>query len=258
MAYALIAVGYSLVFGILRLINFSHGSIYAFSAHMALLFIGFQFGVIPAIAMSIVLTGLLGVIIDKAALAPLRKRNSIPMAALITTIGMSNIIQNLLMIFFNTERKPFPAFFDFGPIKLGGIQINSTQVVMCVVSLTLLIILTLIINKTKLGLSMRATEQNSKAASLMGINTNFIISFTFFNGRGLGGYRGRAYKRATIRLCTPEWALWSALRLSPRLYLAASECCMAPWLADWWSVCRRASPRPSSVPPTEIQLRSSY
>lgn len=182
MAYALIAVGYSLVFGILRLINFSHGSIYAFSAHIALLFIGMQFGVIPAILLSIVFTGFLGVLIDKTALEPLRKRNSIPMASLITTIGMSNVIQNLLMIFFNTERKPFPAFFDFGMIKINGVQINSTQIIMCVVSLILLVFLTLIINKTKLGLSMRATEQNAKAASLMGINTNFVISFTFFLG----------------------------------------------------------------------------
>lgn len=182
MAYALIAVGYSMVFGVLRLINFSHGAIYAFSAHIALLFISMQFGVIPAIAMSIILTGMLGILIDKTALEPLRKKNSIPIASLITTIGMSNIIQNLLMIFFNTERKPFPAFFDFGMVKLGSVQINSTQIVMCVVSLILLAILTLIINKTKLGLAMRATEQNSKAAKLMGIDVNFIISFTFFLG----------------------------------------------------------------------------
>jgi len=86
------------------------------------------------------------------------------------------------MIFFNTERKPFPAFFDFGMLKLGSVQINSTQIVMCLVSLILLVILTLIINKTKLGLAMRATEQNSKAANLMGINVNFVISFTFFLG----------------------------------------------------------------------------
>ena len=73
MAYALIAVGYSLVFGILRLVNFSHGSIYAFGAHAALLFVGFEFGVLPAILLSMVCTGLLGILIDKAALEPLRK-----------------------------------------------------------------------------------------------------------------------------------------------------------------------------------------
>jgi branched-chain amino acid transport system permease protein len=190
MAYSLIAVGYSMVFGILRLINFSHGAIYAFSAHIALLFISMKFGVLPAIILSILFTGMLGIIIDKTALEPLRKKNSIPIATLITTIGMSNIIQNLLMIFFNTERKPFPAFFDFGMVKLGGVQINSTQIVMCVVSLILLLILTLIINKTKLGLAMRATEQNSKAANLMGINVNFVISFTFFLGSASAAIAG--------------------------------------------------------------------
>ncbi|WP_312644619.1 branched-chain amino acid ABC transporter permease [Hydrogenoanaerobacterium sp.] len=182
MAYALIAVGYSLVFGILRLINFSHGSIYAFGAHMALLFVSMNFGIIPAIALSIVFTGALGVVIDKTALEPLRKKNSIPIASLITTIGVSNIIQNLLMIFFGSEKKAFPGFFDFGMVNVGSAQINSTQIVMCVVSLVLLVFLTVIINKTKIGLAMRATEQNAKAASLMGINVNFVISFTFFLG----------------------------------------------------------------------------
>lgn len=182
MAYALIAVGYSLVFGILRLVNFSHGSIYAFGAHMALLFVSMNFGIVPAIILSIVLTGILGVAIDKTALEPLRKKHSIPIASLITTIGVSNIIQNLLMIGFGSEKKSFPAFFDFGMINMGSAQINSTQVVMCAVSLVLLVFLTLIINRTKIGLAMRATEQNAKAASLMGINVNFVISFTFFLG----------------------------------------------------------------------------
>jgi branched-chain amino acid transport system permease protein len=180
MAYALIAVGYSLVFGILRLINFSHGAIYAFGAHAALLFVGFQFGVLPAIFLSMLVTGILGILIDKTALAPLRKKNSIPIAALITTIGISNIIQNLLMIWFGSQKKAFPALFDFGMIRIGGAQINSTQLMMCVVSLILLLVLTLVINKTKIGLSMRATEQNPKAAQLMGVNVNFVISFTFF------------------------------------------------------------------------------
>lgn len=180
MAYALIAVGYSLVFGILRLVNFSHGSIYAFGAHAALLFVGFEFGVLPAILLSMVCTGLLGILIDKAALEPLRKKNSVPIAALITTIGVSNIIQNLLMIWFGSEKKAFPAVFNLPMIEVGGFRIQSTQLMMCVVSLILLLVLTLVINKTKIGLAMRATEQNPKAAKLMGVNVNFVISFTFF------------------------------------------------------------------------------
>ena len=180
MAYALIAVGYSLVFGILRLVNISHGSVYAFGAHAALLFVGFQIGVLPAILLSMVFTGLLGILIDKAALEPLRKKNSVPIASLITTIGVSNIIQNLLMIWFGSEKKAFPSVFNLPMIEIGGFKIQSTQLMMCVVSLILLAVLTIVINKTKIGLAMRATEQNPRAANLMGVNVNFVISFTFF------------------------------------------------------------------------------
>jgi branched-chain amino acid transport system permease protein len=180
MAYALIAVGYSMVFGILRLVNFSHGSIYAFGAHAALLFVGFQFGLLPATLLSLLLTGILGVLIDKTALEPLRKKGSIPVASLITTIGISNIIQNLLTVYFGSERKSFPAVFDFGSFQIGSITVTSRQICMCLVSLALMIVLVLIVNKTKIGLAMRATEQNSKAASMMGVNVNFVISFTFF------------------------------------------------------------------------------
>ena len=88
MGYALIAVGYSLVFGILRLVNFSHGAIYAFGAEMAMVLIGLKFGVFPGILASMVLTGILGVTIDKVALEPLRKKKSMPIASLITTIGI--------------------------------------------------------------------------------------------------------------------------------------------------------------------------
>lgn len=182
MAYALIAVGYSLVFGILRLVNFSHGSVYAFGAHMALLFAGFQFGIFPAVLISIVLTGALGIVIDKTALEPLRKKNSAPIASLITTIGISNIILNLLIVFFGSQKRAFPALFDFGSIQVGGILIQWSQVCMCLTSLALMGALLFLIHKTKVGLAMRACQQNTKAANLMGVNVNFIISFTFFLG----------------------------------------------------------------------------
>lgn len=180
MGYALIAVGYSLVFGILRLVNFSHGAIYAFGAEMAMVFIGFRFGILPGIIASMIVTGILGVLIDKAALEPLRKKKSQPIAALITTIGISNIITNLLIVFLGSEKRNFPVLFDFGSVRIGSISISSTQIMMCVVSLALMLILVYIVFKTKIGLAMRASEQNAKAANLMGINVNFVISFTFF------------------------------------------------------------------------------
>ncbi len=182
MVYALVAVGYSLVFGILRLINFSHGSVYAFGAHMAFFFIGSNFGVVPGVIFSIICTGFLGVLIDKTALAPLRKKKAIPIASLITTIGISYIIQNMLMIIFGSEKKAFAPLIPEQMVAMSDIKIHSSQIFIFCVSMVLLIGLTLLINKTKIGLSMRAVEQNSKAAMLMGINVNFVITFTFFLG----------------------------------------------------------------------------
>ncbi|MDR3334607.1 MAG: branched-chain amino acid ABC transporter permease [Treponema sp.] len=182
LVYALVAVGYSLVFGILRLINFSHGAVYAFGAHIAFFFVGLHFGPIPAIIAAVVITGILGVLIDKVALAPLRKKKSVSIAALVTTLGISNIIQNMLVVIFGSQRKPFPDFFNLGTLTIGGIQMNSRQFVMFGVSLVLLLFLLLIVHKTKIGLAMRATSQNTRAAALMGINVNSIITLTFLMG----------------------------------------------------------------------------
>lgn len=180
MGYALIAVGYSLIFGILRLVNFSHGAVYAFGAEIAMMFIGLKFGVFPGVIVAMVLTGLLGICIDKVALEPLRKKKSKPIASLITTIGISNIITNLLIVFLGSEKRNFPSIFTEGNVKIVNTVLTYTQIMMCMVSLVLMLILMFIVYKTKLGLAMRATEQNSKAAMMMGININFVISFTFF------------------------------------------------------------------------------
>jgi len=184
MAYALIAVGYSMVFGVLRLINFSHGTIYAFGAYMVYFFVSLKFGLFPAILLSIISSGLLALLIDKVALEPLRKKESIPIATLITTVGVSFIIQNFLSIeyIFTSEKKGFPSLNLFGSIIIGNITIQSSQIIMFFVAIVLLAILTFLVNKTKLGLAMRATEQNIKAAKLMGIDVNSVISFTFFIG----------------------------------------------------------------------------
>ena len=202
MIYALIAVGYSMVFGILRLINFSHGSVYAFAAVMIIVLMGAGWGIWTALLVSILLTGVLAMMIDKITLEPLRKKKSEPIAALITTIGVSYIIQNILIYFVGSERQAFPPFYkmDF-ELTLGTLRITSNQIVVTAVSCFLLIALTLIVRKTKIGLAMRAVEQNSRAAHLMGINVNSTIAFTFFlggisaavAGALIGGYYQLAY-----------------------------------------------------------------
>ena len=192
MAYALIAVGYSMVFGVLRLINFSHGSVYAFGAYMVYLFVSIKVGLFPSILIAIALSGLMALTIDKVALEPLRKKKSIPIATLITTIGMSFIIQNVLSIdyIFGSEKHGFPSLNLFDPLKIGNITIQSSQIIMLVVAVILLVILTFIVQKTKIGLAMRAVEQNTKAANLMGVNVNFVISFTFFIGGACAAIAG--------------------------------------------------------------------
>lgn len=185
MAYALIAVGYSMVFGVLRLINFSHSAVYAFGAYMVYFFYtNLGIALFPAILLAVLASGILALIIDKTALEPLRKKKSEPIATLITTIGVSFIIQNVLSIqyIFGSEKRQFPSLNLFPSIVIGNITIQSSQIIMLVVAIVLLAVLTLLVQKTKIGLAMRATEQNTKAASLMGINTNFIISLTFFIG----------------------------------------------------------------------------
>lgn len=202
MVYALIAVGYSMVFGILRLVNFSHGSVYAFGAFMAWMAISmFHWNVWIALIFSIIITGLLAVGIDKISLAPLRKKGSSGISSLITTVGMSFIIQNMLMIIYGSERQSFPAILDFGRINIGSLSISSQQIAITLVSLILLLGLTLIIKKTNIGLAMRSVEQNSKAAALNGVNVNGVIAFTFFIGGAsaaiagtlIGGYYQLVY-----------------------------------------------------------------
>lgn len=181
--YALIAVGYSLVFGVLRLVNFAHGATYAFGAHIAMVVaVSAKCGVIWGFVASVIVTGLMTVFMDRVALRPLRVKKSKGISALITTIGCSYIIQNTLMIVFGSRSKWFPKIFDYGNFKVGDILVRSTQLGIIVVSVVLLLILTYIVHKTKIGLAMRAVQQNPKAASLMGIDVNKVVSFTFFLG----------------------------------------------------------------------------
>lgn len=123
--YALIAIGYSLVFGILRMINMAHGAVYAFGAHMILMFVTWNLGAIPAVILSIILTGGLLVAYDRSILAILRKKKAPGIAALITTIGFSHILTNGLQIAFGTEIKSFPALLGNKMIQI-EIRTSST------------------------------------------------------------------------------------------------------------------------------------
>lgn len=130
MVYALIAVGYSLVFGILRLLNMAHGAIYMFGAHMALFAVAMNWGLPAAMIFAIITTGILEMLMDTVILAPLRAKNAPNITCLISVIGVSYIIQNMMMILFDSTKKTFPKLFDFGNVTIFGVTLTSAQIAM--------------------------------------------------------------------------------------------------------------------------------
>lgn len=197
--YALIAIGYTMVYGVLKFINFAHGDVFmlgSFAGFYAAPHVG-KFLSVPGwvgwlatmlIAMAV--CAIVGVIIEFLAYRPLRQRPRL--TVLITAIGVSLFIEYVCQNkhVFGAAQKAFPQLLDSGTLTLGGMTFNRIQVVVVVVTALLLGILTFIVKKTKLGMAMRAVSHNAAAASLMGINISFIISFTFGLGSALAGAGG--------------------------------------------------------------------
>ena len=187
--YALLALGYTMVYGIIQLINFAHGEIYMIGA-----FAGFysastlKLPLIPTLLVAMVVSALAGIIIEKIAYKPLR--NSPRIALLITAIGVSLFLQNAMRLLVGSNPKPFPDLINAGSINIGSIQIEVKTILMFGVSALLVILLQFIVYKTKVGKAMRASSQDMEAASLMGINVDNTISLTFAIGSALAGIAG--------------------------------------------------------------------
>ena len=179
--YALVACGYSLVFSILRIVNFAHGSIYAFGAMMTLCFINYGINRWVSVVLSMLVTGVLEMLMDKLCIEPLRKKNSPGVSTLIATQGFSYVVMNMLIIIFGSSRNHFENFYDFNfAINIGRVSISSTKIVLFVISGSMMLILTYIIDKTRVGLAIRAVQQNQTSARLMGVKVNRIVLGTFF------------------------------------------------------------------------------
>jgi len=186
--YALVALGYSMVYGIITLLNFAHGDVIMVGGYIALLVI--TSGVNPALAVLFSIVGcvILAVVIEKMAYKPLRSAPRISL--LITAIGVSMLLQNLAQFFFTANARPFPtgAILPTSNIALfGGLQISVIALVTILVSVVSMLILTFLVHKTKVGKAMRAVSEDGGAAQLMGINVNNTISFTFAVGAALAG-----------------------------------------------------------------------
>ena len=183
--FALIALGYTMVYGVLRFINFAHSDVFMVGAYAGYYLGRFVpehtvWGGLAALAVAMTICAMLGVIIERLAYRPLRSAPTLNV--LITAIGVSLLLQNLGQFFFGATPRPFPELFPVTLFIFHGIYISSNQLVVIGVTLALLFALRFIVLRTKIGTAMRAVSQNPKAASLVGINNDLVISFTFALG----------------------------------------------------------------------------
>lgn len=198
--YALIALGYTMVYGIIGLINFAHGDFLMIGAFIVYFIVqGLGGAVVSPILVAVVIiagmviTGLLGVTTERIAYKPLRKKPRL--SALITAIGVSIVLENFprALPFIGPAPRPFPALFPMVNFNWGGVGTNSVQLLMIALSVFLMICLHYITSKTKIGRQMKAVCFDKDAAALMGINVNNIISITFFIGAALAAAGGVFY-----------------------------------------------------------------
>ena len=182
--YALIALGYTMVYGIAKMLNFAHGDIIMIGAYAVIVSINQMHmpGLLAALV-SIIVCALLGVIIELLAYKPLRQAP--PLAVLITAIGVSYFLQNLALLIFGSEQKSTPEFIRLPKVTLGEVEIDGITLCTLAVTALIMIALTLFINKTRLGKAMRAVSEDKGAAELMGISVNRTISITFAIGSAL-------------------------------------------------------------------------
>lgn len=184
--YALIALGYSMVYGIVQLINFAHGDIImvgAYIVYVILVMLGMPLW--GAIIGSLIFCAFAGVFIERVAYRRLLVHGAPRISLLITAIGVSIFLQNLFQVIFGSEAKSMPRMFDVEPVMLGSLQISSSTILNILTSVVMMVGLQLLVGKTKIGKAMRATSEDAGAAKLMGINTNHTIAFTFAVGSAL-------------------------------------------------------------------------
>jgi branched-chain amino acid transport system permease protein len=189
--YALIALGYTMVYGIIKLINFAHSDVYMLGAYFGYVCMtSLKLGFLPSLLISMILCTLIGVMIEKIAYKPLR--NATRIAVLITAIGVSLFLEYVTMAIAGANVRSYPpqtGILDQS-FNIGSINITMQQIIIVSITIILMVLLQFIVKKTRIGKAMRAVSLDSDAAELMGINVNTTISFTFAIGSALAGAAG--------------------------------------------------------------------
>lgn len=184
--YALVALGYSMVYGIVQLINFAHGDIIMVGAYITYLVLVVAGAPLwAAVIGSVAFCAVAGVLIEKLAYSRLLRMNAPRISLLITAIGVSIFLENLFQLLFTSSAKSLPRMFSGRPIQIGGLQISYITALTLITAVVLMVLLQLLVIKSRIGKAMRATSEDAEAAKLMGINTKTVIAFTFAVGSGL-------------------------------------------------------------------------
>jgi len=187
--YALIALGYTMVYGIAKMLNFAHGDVIMVSAYMLFVAIGLAGIPVPiAILIAMVTCVILGIAIEKLAYSPLRGAS--PLAVLITAIGVSYLLQSLAQIIFGSASKSVESLMIRGALKIGELSIDYSTLVTLLASAIVMVILSVFVKYTKTGRAMVAVSEDRDAAKLMGVNVNLVIMITFAIGSALAAIAG--------------------------------------------------------------------
>ena len=189
--YAIIALGYTMVYGIAKMLNFAHGDVIMIGCYVVFTTMsGMNLHPLLSVVLSVVVCTALGIVIEKVAYKPLRKAS--PLAVLITAIGVSYLLQNLALLIFGAASKSFSSIVTLPPLKLAGgkLPISSVTIVTVIACLVIMAGLMVFIKKTKAGQAMLAVSEDKEAAQLMGVNVNGTISLTFAIGSGLAAIAG--------------------------------------------------------------------
>ena len=182
--YALIALGYTMVYGIAKMLNFAHGDIIMVGAYTVITTVlQLQLPALAAVLVAIAVCAFLGVVLEFFAYRPLRQAPAL--SVLITTIGVSYLLQSVALLVFGSEHKAFPNLIHLPKLQLGQVELDGITIATLLVTAVIMVLLTLFINKTRIGKAMRAVSEDRGAAELMGISVNKTITITFAIGSAL-------------------------------------------------------------------------
>ncbi|WP_126428015.1 branched-chain amino acid ABC transporter permease [Brevibacillus marinus] len=189
--YSLIAIGYTLIFGVLGIINMAHGQIFIFGSLVGLYLITeLQMPLGLGFVTAVVVSAALGLILEYTALRPLRKKNVPHLASLISTIGFAIVVEEAMHKLFGADSRAVPVSLGSQLYDFGVVQIRGVDLIILSVSVALMFVLHFWINRTKMGKAIRATAENNETASILGINTNLVIVITVVIASALGGVAG--------------------------------------------------------------------